>query len=102
MIFTASLRGVREQRHRARPLDRMRQLALVPGTAPRDPPGDDLASLGHEALQAPEVLVVDEVDLLGTELTDLSPAEPAALRGACSCWGNCRVLLKGNLQTRTG
>jgi hypothetical protein len=76
----------------------MRQLALVPGAAPRDPPGDDLASLGHEALQAPEVLVVDEFDLLGTELTNLPPAEPATLGGSCSCWGNCRVLLKGDLE----
>jgi len=58
-------RQVRQQGNRARPLDRVRQLALVPGAAARDATGDDLASLAHEASQTPDVLVVDQIDFVG-------------------------------------
>src|SRR3989442_1497719 len=58
MTFMAALIGghVRDQRHRAGALHRVRELALVTGAAPRDPPGNDLAALGddlrHRALLA--------------------------------------------------
>src|SRR5258705_4434478 len=82
MIFIALVRReVRQERHRPRLLDRVRQLALVPGTAARDAPGNDLASLADEAPETAHVLVVDEIDLVHAELADLPPAEPAALDG---------------------
>src|SRR5437773_8562617 len=46
---------------------------------PRDPSRDDLAALRHEPAQPAHVLVVDEVDLVRTELADLAPAEAAPL-----------------------
>jgi hypothetical protein len=57
------------------------ELPLVAGTAARDAARDDLAALGDEAPEPSRVLVVDEVDLVGAELADLAPAEPAALDG---------------------
>src|SRR5262249_1829834 len=68
-------------RHRARTLDRVGELTLVSRAAARDPARNDLAALGHEAAQAPDVFVVDEIDFVRTEFADLSPAEPAALHG---------------------
>ena len=85
-------RQVRQQGHRARPLDRVGQLALVPGATARNATGNDLASLAHEASQTPDVLVVDQVDLVSAELTDLPPAEPAALDGLLGCRGNGSLL----------
>src|SRR5437867_2034097 len=94
MIFIALVRReVRQERHRPRLLDRVRQLALVPGTAARDAPGNDLASLADEASQTAHVLVVDEIDLVHAELADLPPAEPAALYGLLGCRGNGSLLL---------
>src|SRR5258705_10226454 len=93
MIFIALVRGeVRQERHRPRLLDRVRQLALVPGTAARDAPGNDLASLADEAPETAHVLVVDEIDLVHAELADLPPAEPAALDGLLGCRGNGSLL----------
>src|SRR5215210_4151979 len=62
-------------------LDRMRELALMAGAAPRDPPRDDLAALGHEAPEPAHVLVVDETDLVRTELANFPATEPPALHG---------------------
>jgi len=78
----ALVRGeVRQQGHRARPLDRVRDLTLMSRAAPGDPARDDLAALAHEASQPANVLVIDQVDLVDAELTDLAPAEPAAFNG---------------------
>src|SRR5215510_5165431 len=73
----------------------------MPGAAARDTAGNDLAALAHEASQATHVLVVDQVDLVGAELTDLPPAEPAALDGLLGCRGN-GSLLPLLLVSRTG
>jgi hypothetical protein len=59
----------------------MSELTLVSGAAAGDAPWNDLAALADEVLQAPDVFVVDEVDLLRAELADLAPAEPPALDG---------------------
>src|SRR3546814_19146484 len=43
----------------ARALDRLRQLALLLGGNRSDAAGDDLAALGHKALEQTDVLIVD-------------------------------------------
>src|SRR5262249_30646531 len=73
-------------------LDRMRQLPLMTRAAAGDAARNDLAALAHEAAEAAHVFVVDEVDLVGAELTDLPPAEPAALDGLLRCRGNGSLL----------
>jgi hypothetical protein len=80
-------RDVRNQGHRPRTFDGVRQLALMPSAAARDASGDDLSALGDEVAEATDVLVVDEVDLVRAEFADLAPAEPAALD---------RLLRRGN------
>src|SRR5215471_12439181 len=88
MTFTIALlvrRDVRQQRHRARALDGVGDLPLVAGTTPRDAPGNDLAALGHQALESSHVLVIDEIDLLRTELADLAPPEAAPLHRLLRC-----------------
>src|SRR5215510_2389326 len=72
----------------------------MPRATTRDATGDDLAALAHEAPEPAHVLVVDQVDLVGAELTDLPPAEPAALDGLLRCRGN--GLLLPLLVSRTG
>src|SRR5947207_412362 len=79
MIGVLIRRRVRQQCHRPRPLDGVSELPLMARATPRDPSRDDLAALGHEPPQPAHVLVVDEVDLVRTELTDLAPAEAAPL-----------------------
>jgi hypothetical protein len=59
----------------------VRQLPLVTRAAARDTAWNDLAALAHEAAETAHVLVIDEIDLVGAKLTDLPPAEPAALDG---------------------
>src|SRR5688572_19681412 len=95
MTFIRPLVGgdVRQQRHRARALDRVRQLPLVPGAAARDAAGNDLAALRDEVAQPTNVLVIDELQLVRTELTDLAPPEAATLHrlrwtrnGSISSW----------------
>jgi hypothetical protein len=92
MLGVLLCRHVRQQGHRARALDRVRQLALVPGAAAGDTARNDLAALGDEAAQTPDVLVVDEVDLVCAELADFSAPEAAALDWFLS-WGNGLLLL---------
>jgi hypothetical protein len=65
----------------------MGELSLVTRAAAGDASRNDLAALGDEAAQTTNVLVIDEVDLVRAELTDLPPAEPAALDGL-GCGGN--------------
>src|SRR5262245_7001868 len=85
-------REVRQERHRSRLLDGVRQLALVTGTAAGDASRNDLAALTDEASETAHVLEVDEIDLVHTELADLPPSEPAALDGLLGCRGNGSLL----------
>src|ERR1700679_470001 len=59
-------------------LDGASQAALVGGTDARQPPGNDFAALGYEALQQAHIAIGDGVDLLGAELADLFAAEELA------------------------
>jgi hypothetical protein len=56
-------------------LDGASQTALVRGANAGEPPRDNLAALGNEALQQTDIAVRDRVDLLGAELADLLTAE---------------------------
>src|SRR5262245_21593624 len=55
----------------ARSLDRLHQLALVPGTGSGDPARENLGPLRRKRLEQPDVLVIDELDLLVAELAEL-------------------------------
>jgi hypothetical protein len=94
MIFMAarSLGGLGEQGHRPRAADCARQLPLVPGAATRDAARRDLAPLRDEISEATDVLVVDQVDPIYTELANLAAPEPAPLDGLRS-WRNGLFLL---------
>src|SRR5712691_10328924 len=70
--------NVRYQRQLAGPLDGRLQLALVRGAGARNPARQNLAPLRHEGPQQLHVLVVDVVDFVGAELTDLSAPEQRA------------------------
>src|SRR5579885_993599 len=59
MVGPPSARGVGQQAEEARPLDRLRELALLLGRDCSDAARHDLAALGDEALQQLHVLVVD-------------------------------------------
>src|SRR5262245_66521664 len=83
------VRGERDQRQMACPLDRLLQGALVVGAGARNPPRQDLRALGDELLQELDVLVIDVVDLVGAELTDLAPAEEDLSR---ACHGSDLLL----------
>jgi len=67
------------------------ELPLVTRAAAGDAARNDLPALGDETTQTPDVLVVDEVDLVRAELADLPPAEPTALDGL-RCRGNGLLL----------
>src|SRR4051812_42013894 len=54
--------GVRQQREKARALDRDRQLTLVTGFRPGDPRRNDLSVLVDEILEDSDVLVIDLLD----------------------------------------
>jgi hypothetical protein len=56
-------------------LDGAGQAALVRGANAGEPPGHDLAALGHKPLQQPDIAVRDRVNLLGAELAHLLAAE---------------------------
>src|SRR3954466_4554653 len=71
--------GVRQEREETRALDRFRQLPLVAGGGAGDARRDDLAGLVDEILQHLDVLVIDPLDLLGGEATELAPAEQRPL-----------------------
>src|SRR5438132_1954867 len=77
----ALVRGVRGQRDVAGALERDREPALMTRAGPRDATRKDLASLAHEAAEAGDLLVVDQVDLLHTEVADLLVRLSVALIG---------------------
>src|ERR1700683_4021816 len=74
---------VRQQRQEARALDRHCQLALVERLGAGDAARDDLARLGHVALERGEILVVDGLHPFGSEAAEfLAPREAAAAAAA--------------------
>src|SRR3954449_11925319 len=64
MTSIALVRDVGQECHLARPLDRERDLALVPAARAGDPARSDLPLLGDVPPQLVHVLVVDLFDLL--------------------------------------
>src|SRR5207247_9406678 len=81
-----------QQRHRARPPNGAGELTLMTCTAPGDPPWSDLPPLRYEVRQPANILVIDELDLVHAELTNLAPAEPAPLDWLAR-WRNLSILL---------
>src|SRR5437879_3723441 len=65
----------RQQSNIAGPLDGRSQAALMGSTHAGQAARHDLAALCHELLQHADVLVIDVVDFLDTELADFLPAE---------------------------
>src|SRR5690606_31291758 len=78
MAASSLLHDVGQQAQVAGALDRLGQLALLLGRNGGDAAGDDLAPLGHEALQQAHVLVVDPRRVLGRERAGLAAAEERA------------------------
>ncbi len=62
---------IREQGDVTGALERDREAPLVTSAGSRDATGQDLASLANEAAKPGDLLVVDEVDLLHTEVANL-------------------------------
>src|ERR1041385_5639101 len=63
-------------------LDRLGEFALLLGGNRGDAAGDDLAALGHEALQQTNVLIVDAGSVLRGEGAALAAAEEWAGHGS--------------------
>src|SRR5437762_5761772 len=70
-------RAERQQRDVARALDRRSELPLVLGAVAGDAVRDQLAALGDEVAEQPNVLVIDRYPL-GTEAANLPPLHAAA------------------------
>jgi hypothetical protein len=70
--------GKRQQRDIPSLLDGAGQAALMLGADAGEPAGHYLATLGHKALQQPDIAVGNCVDLLGAELADLLATEELA------------------------
>src|SRR5208282_879055 len=68
-----------QQCQKTRTLDRRVQLALVVRLGTGEPCGDDSAIVLNEIAQRLHVLVVDELDLLGGEATELPALEKGVL-----------------------
>src|SRR5256885_12809458 len=87
--------GVGQQRQKARPLDRHRELALIERFRAGDATRNDLARLGDIALEGGEILVVDRLHAFGGEAAELpatrgaTAACPAAL--VSGHWPECYV-----------
>src|SRR5438067_2669258 len=67
--------GVRQQREKARALDRRRKLSLIVRLRAGDPRRHDLAVLLDEVLEDVDVLVVDLLHLFGGEAAELAALE---------------------------
>src|SRR5262245_10680701 len=59
----------------------------MPRATPGDTPRRDLPALRDEPLQSPDVLVVDQAQLVHAELADLAASEPTSLDGLAG-WRN--------------
>src|SRR2546423_2354703 len=90
---TSVLIGVGQQRQKARPLDRHRQLTLIEGFRAGDAARNDLARLGDIALQGGEILVVDRLHAFSGEAAELAATrEAAAAAAAAPVSGHCHRL----------
>src|SRR6185503_8943845 len=67
--------GVRQQRQKARALDRRAELALVARLGAGDARRHDLAVLLHEVLEDVDVLIIDLLDVLRGEAAELLALE---------------------------
>ena len=102
--------GKRQQRNVPCLLDGAGQAALVRGAYTGEPPGYDLAALGHKPLQQTDIAVGDRIDLLGAELADLFAAEELSAaagsgRGPCAGsarWPAARAMPSAGAVSRTG
>jgi hypothetical protein len=100
--FSAKLEacGEGQQGDVARLLDGQREAALVTGADTSQATGNDLATLGDEALKQANVAVGDGVDLLGAELADLLAAEELASSGSAA--GSTRRTRSAGWAARAG
>src|SRR5688572_32283573 len=69
LVRARTLAHVRQQREFASPLDRARDLVLMPAAGAGDATRTDLAAVGDELLEGGDVLVVDELHLRSEEHT---------------------------------
>jgi hypothetical protein len=81
-------------------LDSASQAALVRSANAGEPPGHDLAALGHKSLQQSDIAVGDRVDLLGTELANLLAAKE--LSAAAGSTGRPAARSAGRRPAATG
>src|ERR1700704_6738374 len=72
--------GVGQQRQKARPLDRHRELALIKRFRAGDAARNDLARLADIALQGGEILVVDRLHAFGGETAEFPATRTPAGR----------------------
>src|SRR5438105_8669788 len=93
--------GVGEEGDRPGPLQGTGEWPLVLGAGPGDPAWKDLAPLGDEPPQAADLLVVDVVDLLDAEGTDLA-AGPLAPGPILSALGHGSDVLLLRTESRPG
>jgi hypothetical protein len=70
--------GIRQQGDVACAFDGLSQHALVNGTIPGNSTGQNLAALGHVVRQQPQVLEVNDVDLLDAEAANAATVHAAA------------------------
>jgi hypothetical protein len=64
-----------QKRDIARALDSRRQFVLVRRASSRQAPGQNLAALGNELAEHPDIFVIHQVDLFRAKLADFAPAE---------------------------
>ena len=87
MLVLLVLSGVGQKRDGTGALDGLRQLTLMLGAVAGHTAGHDLAALvdvaAHAGIHITELLVIDVLDLVNTERTNLA-ARLAATRTACS------------------
>src|SRR5690606_37388970 len=84
-----------EQAEKARPLDRLGEFALLLAVNRCDAARDDLAALGHEALQQPDVLIVDGGRVGARERAGLAATEERTARTAATTAGALRGRVHG-------
>jgi hypothetical protein len=73
-----------QERQNTRALDRNGQGPLMSGAITGNPAGDDLAALGNECAQGPDILVVNLQGFVGAKAANLAPSagpspHPAAI-----------------------
>jgi hypothetical protein len=78
------------------------EAALVRGADACEPPGHDLAALGHKALQETDIAVWDRVDLFSAELADLLAAEELAASASATSGPAARTTGRPAARAGTG